>query len=384
MESAGPHVVLLLISSSLSCWGFFSQVHGHDTTTGAFTLGFILGGGTISTPSSALSLSSLPPPTHGRTIIDDSATADITDPALAHALEKYASDGREIMLALADGVMLCRNATLCWWNGGNILATWVEEVKRVGVGNYVVAVLDDETERYCKQEGVNYFRAKVEIPASQKGTHPANRVSTVKYSLLTQMLQLGYSVLLVDMDLVFFKNPFEYLHRDADVEVQTDGFDGVAYGAVDGITDKTMGWGGGGLFIKTFTVNVGCMFVRPTAPALSLVQRVAKRLSERPAWDQQVFNEILMFPSHGEYASPGASLRVLDYMLFMNSKIYFRTLRGRFLPAATAPETQPPVMVHMNYHPDKHKRMLCLIDRYVHGKVDACDNFPGGSEPGTR
>lgn len=42
-------------------------------------------------------------------------------------------------------------------------------------------------------------------------------------------------------------------HRDADIEVQTDGFDDTAYGVLDGVQDPTMGWGGGGLFFKTFT-----------------------------------------------------------------------------------------------------------------------------------
>lgn len=40
-------------------------------------------------------------------------------------------------------------------------------------------------------------------------------------------------------------------------------------------------------------------------------------------------------------------------------------------------------MIHMNYHPDKHARMLCLIARYHEGNSDACDAMPGGSEPGT-
>ena len=39
-------------------------------------------------------------------------------------------------------------------------------------------------------------------------------------------------------------------------------------------------------------------------------------------------------------------------------------------------------MVHMNYHPDKHKRMLCVWERYVDGKWAACDGFPRGSEEG--
>ena len=35
-------------------------------------------------------------------------------------------------------------------------------------------------------------------------------------------------------------------------------------------------------------------------------------------------------------------------------------------------------MIHMNYHPDKHKRMLCVWARYIEGKHDACDAFPAG------
>lgn len=41
--------------------------------------------------------------------------------------------------------------------------------------------------------------------------------------------------------------------RDADVEIQTDGFDDTAYGAIDSVHDPSMGWGGGGLFIRLFT-----------------------------------------------------------------------------------------------------------------------------------
>lgn len=42
------------------------------------------------------------------------------------------------MLALANGVMLCKNTTICWWNGGNILQTWLEMVQLQGINNVVV------------------------------------------------------------------------------------------------------------------------------------------------------------------------------------------------------------------------------------------------------
>lgn len=49
------------------------------------------------------------------------------------------------------------------------------------------------------------------------------------------------------------------------------------------------------------------------------------------------------------------------------------------------PKTQrhQPVMVHINYHPNKEERMMGIIEYFASGKDDAIMRFPGGSEPGT-
>jgi len=75
------------------------------------------------------------------------------------------------------------------------------------------------------------------------------------------------------------------------------------------------------------------------------------------------------------------TVRVMDYLQFANSKTFFRSERHHFFPGHTA--TMQPLMVHMNYHPDKHDRMLCIMARYFQGQLDACDKLPGGSEKGT-
>jgi len=36
----------------------------------------------------------------------------------------------------------------------------------------------------------NYFRVKIKIPESQKDSHPANKVSTIKYTLVKQIIQV--------------------------------------------------------------------------------------------------------------------------------------------------------------------------------------------------
>lgn len=65
---------------------------------------------------------------------------------------------------------------------------------------------------------------------------------------------------------------------------------------------------------------------------------------------------------------------------FMNSKFLFKDVRQR------APGARPdmPVIVHVNYHPDKHERMKGVIKFYLDKDEAALAAFPGGSEAGTR
>mmetsp|Transcript_18645 Transcript_18645/g.40053 ORF Transcript_18645/g.40053 Transcript_18645/m.40053 type:complete len:447 (+) Transcript_18645:53-1393(+) len=306
------------------------------------------------------------------------AQVEQDNPELAAAVKKYAKND-EIMLTLANGVMICQNTTICWWNGGNILQSFLEILEHNKITNYVIGVMDDETEKYLAERNANQFRVNIKIPQSQKNTHPANRVSTIKYTLLRQLIQLGYNTYITDMDLVYMSNPFNHLHRDSDIEIQTDGFDDTAYGIIEGVHDPSMGWGAGGLYMKLFTTNVGAMYAKANHRTFALMNQVADYLSANSGWDQQVFNEFLIKPSYKEFVHSGSSFRVMDYMKFMNSKIFFKSRRGEFLPGAQA-TGKTPVMVHFNYHPDKHKRMLCIIDRYFKGNVSACDHFPPGSD----
>jgi hypothetical protein len=70
----------------------------------------------------------------------------------------------------------------------------------------------------------------------------------------------------------------------------------------------------------------------------------------------------------------------MDIDQFMNSKRLFKDIRHR--PKAQQPDC--PVTVHINYHPDKHERMLAVVKYYIDGDAKALDRFPGGSEAGSR
>jgi len=80
----------------------------------------------------------------------------------------------------------------------------------------------------------------------------------MKFGIIKRFIDLGWAVLLSDVDIAILQNPFEHLYRDSDVEGMTDGFDEhTAYGAIDGIDDPSMGWARYAQFYKHFNLNSG-------------------------------------------------------------------------------------------------------------------------------
>ena len=64
----------------------------------------------------------------------------------------------------------------------------------------------------------------LQISASQQHVGSNHAVSGLKFKILQKFLQLGYAVLLSDVDIVTLQNPFGHLYRDSDVEGMSDGW----------------------------------------------------------------------------------------------------------------------------------------------------------------
>ncbi|KAK1323027.1 hypothetical protein QJS10_CPA02g00428 [Acorus calamus] len=286
------------------------------------------------------------------------------NPMLAKLLEKVAVQ-KELIVCLAN-----RNVK-------NMLEVWYENIKRVGIPNYLVVALDDEIEALCKSNDVPVYRRKPEDGIDSIGRTGGNHaVSGLKFRILREFLQLGYSILLSDVDIVYLQNPFEHLYRDSDVESMSDGHDNfTAYGYNDVFDDAKMGWARFAHTMRIWVFNSGFFYIRPTIPSIELLDRVATRLAtDSKAWDQAVFNEELFYPSHPGYEGLHASKRTMDMFEFMNSKVLFRTVRNN-----ENYRKLKPVIVHVNYHPDKFPRMKAVVEFYVNGKKDALQPFPEGS-----
>nr|CAB3454803.1 unnamed protein product [Digitaria exilis] len=293
-------------------------------------------------------------------------TPDLSiNPRLAKILEQVAVK-KELIVAVANT------------NVKEMLEMWFTNIKRVGISNYLVVALDDTIENFCKSNDVPVYRRDPDDGIDNIGKTGGNHaVSGLKFRVLREFLQLGYSVLLSDIDIIFFQNPFDYLYRDSDVESMSDGHNNMtAYGFNDVFDEPSMGWARYAHTMRIWVYNSGFFFIRPTIPSIELLDRVAGRLSREPkSWDQAVFNEELFFPSRPGYEGLHASKRTMDIYLFMNSKVLFTTVRKD-----AHLRKLKPVIVHLNYHPDKSDRMKAVIEFYVNGKQNALEHFPDGSE----
>jgi hypothetical protein len=201
----------------------------------------------------------------------------------------------------------------------------------------------------------------------------------MKFQLVKEFLVLGYGILLSDVDILVLKNPFNYLYRDEDVEALTDGFDEqTAYGWDDVFDDPKMGWSRWAHSFHAFSLNSGLFYLVPNERTIDLMDRITDRLMKEEAWDQAVFNEIIWKPSYSHdgrnYSACKVSLRIMNIYDFVNSKTLFRTMRyeDRF-------KNHVPVMIHVNYHPDKFARMQSIWARYIEGDMHALDKYPIGS-----
>ncbi|KAF9596256.1 hypothetical protein IFM89_008419 [Coptis chinensis] len=135
------------------------------------------------------------------------------NPRLGKILEKVAIR-KELIVGLATG------------NVKEMLEVWFTNIKNVGILNYIVVALDDEIENFCKLKGVPVYKRDpdegIDSIARTGGNHA---VSGLKFRVLREFLQLGYSVLLSDVDIVYLQNPFDHIYRDSDVESMSDGHD---------------------------------------------------------------------------------------------------------------------------------------------------------------
>ena len=239
---------------------------------------------------------------------------------------------------------------------------FVDGIKKLGVKNFVVVALDDALHEALGKRSVASYRVKNDAVGSHK-------VSAQKFVIVKEFVERGCSVFLTDTDVAYLRNPFPFLFRDADVESMSDGWDaGSAFGFLETVDDASLGRGfdSGRRRAKTFRVaalNSGMWLVMATRASARLMTTMAHRMATEPdLWDQAGYNLELWFASRDDVRVSGATVRVLNPLCFVNSKVMFRFIRHA---PALLKDAHVPVAMHSNYHTDKAFKMKRVTEYYT-------------------
>jgi len=178
--------------------------------------------------------------------------------------------------------------------------------------------------------------------------------AAVKWACIAAALRMGVGLLVLEPDSVLFADPFSALYRDADFEALADGWDETSVWGYDHVVDDpTMGWSRYCHGTRMSTRDPGLMLAQATEAGAIVALRVARRLAlsgpGAARSEREVFNQETWLPSHGSYVAGGASLRVMNFLCFANSKNLMRLTKDDALQRAGF----APIAARFSYHAPK-------------------------------
>ena len=277
--------------------------------------------------------------------------------------------GRAVMVAVAN-----KNIA-----HDQYLGRFADLVVAAKVPNFLVVALDNTTGAFLEKRGVAYYvRRLLTRTGADSSTTDNHATSALKFEILTELLSVGVSVLLSDVDVPVLQNPFLLLYRDSDVENMSDGWDDESvYGFVM-MTELPADGGHGPLrSLRYETRNSGLMYVAATVEGLRTVRILATRMSKEAVWDQSAWNQETFRVAHRGFAPVGgASVRAMNYLCVLNTKVLFK-----YLPHDATlgdPDVHLPGLAHMNYHPEKEPRMAATLAFYQRHDRKALAAWNGG------
>mmetsp|Transcript_6962 Transcript_6962/g.18932 ORF Transcript_6962/g.18932 Transcript_6962/m.18932 type:complete len:1036 (+) Transcript_6962:119-3226(+) len=250
------------------------------------------------------------------------------------------------------------------------LGLFLDALALARVPNAMVVALDQETAEFVEDRGVPAFFRPLRTRTGDTSNHAT---SGLKFRILLDFLKVGASVLLSDVDVVFFQSPFPFLHRDADFEGMVDGWeDRTAFGhqmTAEDSRGASAAPESARHLLRTMRIshfNSGFFYVQPTHEARALLARVAARMDVEAVWDQTAYNEELFLPSRDGLVRAGVLVRGMSYLCVVHSKMLFHRMRSA---PDVGPEVHRPFACHVSWHPEKFSRMADIISAYHHGNA---------------
>jgi len=190
---------------------------------------------------------------------------------------------------------------------------------KFSIRNFLFVCTDDEAVTLLRERGIPCFlgfQLKSSKAQSSYGSAAFKEKTHIKTKIILDAMELGYDVLIVDVDIVFLKNPIPFFTcDDCDIQIQDDGPE----------------------------INSGFYYVRPTKQAVKLHSsslELAHR--SRGLSNQQCINRVL----NTMRKQRAIKVKVLDSSLFPRGQVFFEKGRRMF---SDDPPCGECVIVHNNW-----------------------------------
>jgi hypothetical protein len=150
---------------------------------------------------------------------------------------------------------------------------WLHFVRAADITQYMMFACDVNTRDWLH---LHTDARHVHYDPSLARSRTVEDIQKSKFTFLLQTLMHGYSVFVSDVDVVFMKNPFEYVYDDADFQHQMDAFSSQSVEMLD-----------------VFEANTGCYYVRATPVAVAFVHKLWQQTMQQgdAGNDQIPFND---------------------------------------------------------------------------------------------
>ena len=228
-------------------------------------------------------------------------------------LKTTADDKKLILFAVVDSAYLDMAINL-----------YETSINRFRIKNYVFICLDSSSFDSLQKRKIRSFLYKQKVASNNPArfaTKQFNEKTSIKMKIVTASVMLGFNTLLMDVDIVFFRNPIPHLPLEFDLAIQDD---------MQIWNFTKMGveiLGNNGSIIESLKVlNTGFMLVRPTYAGVDLMHRTLREVELTGSMDQTALNIV----ARRMMDSKTINMKVLDKKLFACGKAYYDEGRQMF------------------------------------------------------
>ena len=197
-------------------------------------------------------------------------------------------------------------------------------IKRFHITNFVFICFDKESFYGLQKRRINSFlyqqNVASNIPA-KFGTKHFNEKTGVKMKIVTASLMLGFNAMIMDVDIVFLRDPLPHLPLHFDLAIQDD----LQVWDFTKRSQAIQGFNGSNIdYLQV--LNTGFMLVRPTYAGVDLMHRTLRETVSRGIMDQFALNIV----ARRMMDAKSINLKILDKQKFACGKAYFEEGRQMF------------------------------------------------------